>query len=67
MARRGQSVGARSGLEGHGESGFGTGMARFGLAVTVRRSGYGAKRLGTLSYDRLRFGGRGAFCCVTTS
>lgn len=29
------AVGARSGLEGHGESGFGTGMARFGLAVEV--------------------------------
>ena len=29
------AVGARSGLDGYGESGCGTGMARFGLAVEV--------------------------------
>ena len=31
----GEAVGARSGLDGYGESGCGTGMARFGLAVTA--------------------------------
>ena len=36
MARRVKTVGARSGLDGYGESGCGTGMARFGLAVEVR-------------------------------
>ena len=49
------AVGARSGLEGHGESGFGTGMARFGLAVPFRLglTGFGWARCG-----KFRCGGR---------
>lgn len=31
----GEAVGARSGLDGYVELGCGTGMARFGLAVTA--------------------------------
>ena len=60
----GEAVGARSGLDGYGESGCGTGMARFGLAVEVWCDAFGwgtvgsgvAVKLRSVEIGQVRFG-----------